>query len=236
MQSPTRLALLFALAAAWLAPLTIPARAQEDAPAPPALGQTQFKPGRDRWPVKTATDDDANEIVAKPVPTTVEALLALPRPADMPLHEANPKYQSRRAKGVETTVYKVEAEVKECRLMPDGDYRVVIQGKSGKTLVLEMPNPDPQFVAPTGRFAKQIGAARQQFEAQCRPAVPMKTVAVGRRAVITGIGFFGHTFRPDQPAEGNLVQLHPVVAIKWLPESPAKSGRDRSQAPAQKPK
>src|ERR1043166_1604584 len=46
-------------------------------PAPQTI-----RPGKDRWSVKTATDPDARKVEAKPVKTTIEEMLKLPRPKD----------------------------------------------------------------------------------------------------------------------------------------------------------
>ena len=117
--------------------------------AKPADTSTQtIRPGKDRWPVKTATDPDARSINPKPEKTSVESLLDLPRPVDLPLRESNPTMQEHRARPVETTVYSVEVDVTDCRLMPDGDYRVTLRGASGKTIVMEMPDTAPGLCSP----------------------------------------------------------------------------------------
>ena len=112
-----------------------------------------------------------------------------------------------------TTVWAVEADITEFRAMPDGDYRVVIRGASGQTMVLEMPKPEADKVKPGSRFAKEIAKARQQFEAKMTPKGNKPAIA---HALITGIGFFGRNYHPDTPVTGNLIQLHPVLNIQWL--------------------
>lgn len=172
------------------------------------------KPTRDRWLVKTASDPDASKVKQKPNITTIEKLLGLPRPADFPLSETPAKYQEKRAEGVETSVYSVEAEIVEYRLMPDGDYRVVIRGGSGETMVLEMPDPAPEFVDPNSPFAYAIKSARNQFSAKFQPEKTSKT-AIGHMKV-TGIGYFGRAYGQKKDVKGNLIQLHPVLDIVWL--------------------
>jgi hypothetical protein len=100
------------------------------APDKPASGMV--KGGRDRWSIKTASDAEAKEIDRTPSKSTVEKLLAIPRPLDMPPDGSNPFFQEHRARPAETTVFSVEADVIDCRLMPDGDYRVTVRGASGK--------------------------------------------------------------------------------------------------------
>lgn len=187
--------------------------------------------GRDRWLIKTASDAEAQEINAKASASTVEKLLAIPRPLDMPLDGSNPFFQQHRARPAETTVFSVEADVIDCRLMPDGDYRVTVRGHSGKTLVLEMPNPAPEFVDPKSKFAGQIKEAREQFSAKFKPEA--RSQPLTGHARITGVGYFGRIYG-NRPAEGNLIQLHPVLNIQWLEKPTAEfSGpAEESEKPA----
>jgi hypothetical protein len=180
--------------------------------SPPARAAAA-KPGKDRWAIKTASDAEAREIAATPSKSTVEELLAIPRPLDMPSDGSNPFFQQHRARPAETTVFSVEADVVDCRLMPDGDYRVTVRGASGKTLALEMPDPAPEFVDPHGKFVGQIKESRDVFGAKFQPERKLKPVMGHAR--ITGVGFFGRTYG-SQKADGNLIQIHPVLKIEWL--------------------
>ena len=128
----------------------------------------------------------------------MESLLDLPRPVDLPLRESNPTMQEHRARPVETTVYTVEVDVTDCRLMPDGDYRVTLRGASGKTIVMEMPDTAPDFIDPTALFVKQMREARISFADKFTPEKTAKSV-VGH-ARITGIGYFGRAYG-DKPVE-----------------------------------
>ena len=208
-------------------------------PAKPAASAT--KPGSDRWSIKTASDVEAKEIDRTPAKSTVEKLLALPRPLDMPLDGSNPFFQTHRAHPAEATVFTVEADVVDCRLMPDGDYRVTVRGASGKTMVLEMPNPGPDYVDPKSKFASDVKAARGQFEAKAQPEKAVKPVS--GHAHITGVGFFGRTYGGKTP-EGNLIQLHPVLKIEWLdkptaefnaPQDTPENGGDKNPASRRAP-
>lgn len=189
--------------------------AQSDkSPAKPDVPQTgASKPGRDRWQIKTASDADAKEINHTPVKSTVESLFSLPRPVDMPMDSYTPFFQEHRARPAETTVWTIEADVTDCRLMPDGDYRVTLKGASGKTMVLEMPNPAPEYVDPQSPFAADLKTARGQFDNKFQPEKASKPVSGHAR--ITGIGFFGRAYG-GKKTEGNLIQLHPVLNVEWL--------------------
>jgi len=180
-----------------------PKKAETPAPA---------RSGRDRWLIKTASDQGANSIARRPEKTTVEKLRALPRPADYPLDVTPEKYQTERAGAVEKTIYTVEADIVEARLMPDGDYRVMIRGAKGETMVLEMPDPDPAITSPSSPFAYAIKSAREQFGTKVKPERTAKPLNLHAR--ITGIGFFGRQYG-KQAATGNLIQLHPVVDFEW---------------------
>lgn len=185
------------------------------------------KPGKDRWLVKTASDPGAGAVNRRPEKTTVEKLRAIPRPADFPPGFTPDRYQTQRAGAVEKTIYTVEADVVECRLMPDGDYHVVIRGASGETMVLEMPDPSPAFTNPNSPFAYAIRAARERFEAKVKPeraATPLNL-----HARITGIGFFGRQYA-KQPAKGNLIQLHPVVDFDWQEKPSTEFASDRRKS------
>jgi len=186
--------------------------------------------GRDRWAVKTASDPDAAHVKTAAIQSTIEKLLALPRPADMPLSDPSPKYQTKRAEPVETSVYAVEADVVDYRLMPDGDYRVTIKGASGQSMELEMPNPDPAFVDPASPFAYAIKSAREQFDAKYHPEKATKQVAAHAR--ITGIGFFARAFGKSGKQSGNLVQLHPVLDIQWLDRPTTQFSTDAAKSKA----
>jgi hypothetical protein len=177
---------------------------------PPA---NAVRSGRDRWSIKTASDVEAQEIDRTPVKSTVEKLLAIPRPLDMPPDGSNPFFQTHRARPAETSVFSVEADVVDCRLMPDGDYRVTVKGVSGKTMVLEMPNPAPEYVDPKSKFAADLKSAREKFDTKIQPERTLKPYSGHVR--LTGIGFFGRTYG-DKKLDGNMIQLHPILNVEWL--------------------
>lgn len=204
---------------------------QADKPAAATPGARTATRERDRWLIKTASDAEAQEIDAKASVSTVEKLLAIPRPLDMPLDGSNPFFQQHRARPAETTAFRVEADVIDCRLMPDGDYRVTVRGVSGRTMVLEMPNPGPEFVDPKSKFAGQIKAAREQFSAKFKPETTSQTLTGHAR--ITGIGYFGRVYG-NRKAEGNLIQLHPVLNIEWL-DKPTEDFTNPKETPEKTP-
>ncbi len=187
--------------------------------------QQTIKREKDRWAVKTAIDPGASEIDTRAIKVTVEELLAMQRPADMSDGKGDPKYQNLRAKPVETTVYVVEAKIVECRHMPDGDYRVKIEGKSGKTMYVEMPNPDPEFVSSVSRFQKDMVKVRKKATDKLKPEAIVKPVSI--YAKLTGVGFFGWSKNMQGQPVGNGIQLHPVLKVDWMKEP---KNNDRSNA------
>src|SRR5207245_1133496 len=88
------------------------------------------KPGVERWPVKTGTDDDValvgkNAFAGKNfgagiVETTVEELVAMPRTPDMSdVTSLNPAFQSKRAIPVEIVIWRLNATIIELKLEAD---------------------------------------------------------------------------------------------------------------------
>lgn len=132
------------------------------------------KPGVERWPVKTGTDQDVatvgknvingHDLGAGIVETTVEELVSVPRPPEMPdPARLNPDFQDRRSAPVEQTVWRIEATITVMKLEADGDYHLVLQGASGETMIGEVPTPTTAFLGDSP-WIKNIGDARQELD------------------------------------------------------------------------
>lgn len=229
-------------AAAKVAPAT-----QSAAPAPPK--PVTEHPGVERWPVKTGTDADVEKVGVNKlngedlgpgiVDTTVEEMVALPRPTDMPpVHSTfslNSFYQDRRAATTETTVWRMTAVITEAKLEQDGDYHLVLKGKSGKTMIGEIPNPDPNYVK-NDVWRADIKVARDTIDKKLggplKPVdfnpqnmapptevrtfpVPDETAAmtkIGAQATIIGVGFFDSSHGQTGVAP-TAIELHPIFSI-----------------------
>jgi hypothetical protein len=165
-------------------------------PVPRALRAAELqperatKPGVERWPVKTGTDQDVDQVVQQIVPTTIEELISIPRPADMqPPTEIFPAYQEHRASPVETTVWQIEAEIIALKQESDGDYHLVLQGASGETMIGEIPTPRPPFVQTTSPWLGNIKTARAAVDSKLlrhlspQDFVPMQGKWVPRRSL-----------------------------------------------------
>jgi hypothetical protein len=131
-------------------------------------------PGSERWPVKTGTDPDrakvgknvvnGNDLGAGIVDTTIEELIALPRPNGLTdVTQDPPAFASVRANITECTIWRIEATIIALKHEHDGDYHLVLQSASGANMVGEIPTPTTVFVGDSPWLAN-IGEARQQVD------------------------------------------------------------------------
>jgi hypothetical protein len=139
------------------------------------MPQMVTSPGSERWKVKTGQDDDRNlvgkniingvSLGAGIVPTTVEELISIPRPPGFENARgfAPKQFDTKRAQPVETTIWRVEVSITVLKLEKDGDFHLVLQGASGKTLVGEIPTPTGPFIGDSP-WLKNIQAARQAVQ------------------------------------------------------------------------
>ena len=155
------------------------------------------KPGVERWPVKTGTDQDVatvgknviqgQDLGAGIVDTTVEELVSVPRPPDMSdPAQLNPDYQNRRSAPVEQTVWQLEATITVIKLEADGDYHLVLQGVSGETMIGEVPTPTTEFLG-NSPWTSNISEARQLLDDKfVKHLSPADFVPMGKRVVPQG--------------------------------------------------
>jgi hypothetical protein len=222
------------------------------APTPaPAPGE---HPGVERWPVKTGTDADIAKVGQNVVngenlgegivATTVEEMLQFPRASNMPpvtsSFAKNSFYQNRRAAPTETTIWKLTATIVEAKLEQDGDYHLVLKGTSGKTMIGEVPNPDPAYVKNPDWLAK-IKVAREAMDQKIgHPLAPVdfdpstmapptherfenapmenETAAmtkINAHATITGVGFFDSSHGQTGVAP-SAIEIHPIFSIEFV--------------------
>ena len=124
-----------------------------------------IKPGKERWPVKTGTDDDIAKVKKTVVPATVEELRSIPRPSSMADPAlVFPAFQRKRAGTTETTIWRVDCNITVIKLEQDGDYHLVLQGPSGDTIIAEIPTPDPPFVVADSPFLDGIRRSRAAID------------------------------------------------------------------------
>ena len=161
-------------------PLALAAAAVPKAPAPQKIA-----PGKERWPVKTGSDDDVAKVNQLVVPATLEELIRIPRPAGMKDPSKTAKaFQKRRAGTTEKTIWRVDCEMLALKMEDDGDYHLVLQGASGEMMVAEIPTPDPPFVKATSPFVDGIRASRKAIDQKFKKTVEaMKLFAMGKTMV-----------------------------------------------------
>ncbi len=132
------------------------------------------KPGSERWPVKTGTDDDValvgknliggSELGAGIVPATAEELIAMPRIPEMEdVFKLNPAFQRKRAQPLELVIWQIDVTITALKLEGDGDYHLVLQGASGETMIGEIPTPTTMFVG-NSPWLDNIRTARQAID------------------------------------------------------------------------
>lgn len=175
------------------------------APAVRYPGLACETPGQRSWAVKTLADPAARTVSLKPRPTTVAALIRLPRPANYHI--------GTRLRGVGTTLFRIRARLVGAQLETDHDIHLdVADPRTGRTMVVEFPDSRCWGVATS--FAKPtMHSARLAFVRACgtveRGFTHLKGVAT-----ITGVGFFDRVHRHAVPgAAANAIELHPALAF-----------------------
>jgi hypothetical protein len=175
-------------------------RARE-ASSPSGGAACRDQSGNPRWPVKTLTDAAVATIDYTPKPTTIHALVAVPRP---PVGLDTP-----RMAGVERTVYRVRVALVKMTLEDDGDIHLIVADPrhTRATMIVELPDTR---CPPTSASAKVVSMrnARAALTRACGRAVAAKRFLKGR-ATITGVGFFD----PLPHRAPNGIELHPVLSF-----------------------
>jgi uncharacterized protein DUF3761 len=191
--------------AAWLTPgadTAAPSSGGHPAPGPALVVCGEC--GVERWAVKTLSDSDARRVqFFDTVSSTVEALVALPRPTVFP--------QGSRDAPVEVTLYRVEARLLWLFTEKDNDYHLVLASPEDSTITMIAEVPDPGCAgACTSGYAETYARVRQRLldylnspQSSARPLVK-----------VTGVGFFDflHGQRGVAP---NGIELHPVLDVEF---------------------
>lgn len=164
-----------------------------------------------RISVKRGSDAGAKRMSRKVVPTTLEHLLSLRRPSDLPADTRSTKYESRRAAPLETTVWSVKARIKEIVLREDGDFYMVIEGANGGRTVAECPDPK---LCVGSAYLKELKKTRAALEAKFHPTKQVQRVDVP--VTLVGVGYFGFQGR-RVPAGAPIGSAAPHAAPDALP-------------------
>jgi hypothetical protein len=159
--------------------------------------------GVERWEIKTLSDPEADQVDRTPVPTTVEALGALPRPARTP--------QSSRVSPVEFTTYQIDAYLGGFRHESDGDVHLILFGMKDQraSMIAEIPDPFCSGACASGLSA-DFAKARAILDQILAEPNPTDQPIVVR---VTGVGFFDRN-HSQIGAAPNIIELHPVLTLE----------------------
>jgi hypothetical protein len=159
--------------------------------------------GVERWQIKTLSDLEADRVDFTPVPTTVEALGALPRPARTP--------QLSRISPVEFTTYQIDAYLGGFRHESDGDVHLILFGMKNQreSMIVEIPDPNCSGACASGLSA-DFAKARAMLDQILAEPNPTDQPIVVR---VTGVGFFDRNHRQIGAAP-NIIELHPVLTLE----------------------
>ncbi|HVS20426.1 MAG TPA: hypothetical protein VHD88_01195, partial [Pyrinomonadaceae bacterium] len=161
--------------------------------------------GVERWSVKTGTDADVGLVnLSSATATTIASLSARAAP--------NPIPDNNRVRPTETTLFVVNATLKEYVLAYDSDYHMVLVDEAGRTMIAEIPAPS--CVGPGSPFASGIAHARAQFDAMFTATTGFQTANVPVQ--VTGVGFFDH-LEGQEGVAPNGIELHPIINIIFNP-------------------
>jgi hypothetical protein len=162
--------------------------------------------GKERWSVKTLSDSRAKLVDFDPKDTTVNQLGSKPSPG---IGRSDP-----RIKGVETTTYRVEAQLIEAKREEDRDIHLVIASPDNPraTMIVEFPDVRCQGTKQSKK-RNAIHRARAAFEGACGTPSSSSFRKLNGTATITGVGFFDvkHGQRGIAP---NGIELHPVLRYR----------------------
>jgi hypothetical protein len=152
--------------------------------------------GSQRWEVKVASDEAAEEIVQKARVITLAELIAY-RTDTIPRGNAR-SYSER-------FIYTVRnVFITHAILENDNDIHLVIEDGNKSTMIAEIPDVDCE-ITERSRFAKRIAAARKTF-------IRYQHTYHKYRFDITGV-FFKDKSHGQTGRAPNNVELHPVISL-----------------------
>ena len=159
--------------------------------------------GGERWAVKTMADPAARLVDLRPRSTTVAALRRLHAPNEL----------GARARGVETTSYRVRARLLAFKLEEDGDIHLVVADpQTGGTMITEFPASYCTIEA-RPRARRLMSRARQSLIRACGSPSSTFFTSLGGVAIVSGVGFFD--FQHGQfGVAPNAIELHPVLSFR----------------------
>jgi len=192
--------------------------------------QHEIKPGVERWPIKTSVPAEADVSHGKAVPYA--DLVKLDDPAGVAKNDH--RYQTTLIPPFANTLGVKEGDIVTTtgwlHLVAgeaDGDYHIQIsdtQDSQATCLIVEVPNPDPEFVA-AADLRPHFQAVRDFIQAKLlRGRSPSPRGSVMQRPTyvqITGQLFYDDAHVVDPPRgkksckAATLWELHPVTDLKF---------------------
>jgi hypothetical protein len=153
--------------------------------------------GKERWPVKTLSDQDRGRVDLRPVPATIRELIAIK------IHEI-PYPDNARMGPEELRTYRIKGRLVEVRHEGDQDLHLILADPDDTSVTMVVEIPAVECVRQSGH-KRELTAARAAVKALHPPVL----------VEVTGVGFFDFIHHP--PVHGgakNGFELHPVLSIK----------------------
>lgn len=163
--------------------------------------------GSSRIEIKHATDPDAKLIDTAPKDITVEDLLATKLPANF--KGGLEDYGDKRIGDFEKSTFRIKGTLKSVVHRKDGDYYLVMEGKTGATAVIEVPDPKLTAGSP---IQSEIQAARSDIESRYHPTDTPRDI--NEPATIEGVGFYGWKGATGAGGHGSAPRLMPGTGFK----------------------
>jgi hypothetical protein len=161
--------------------------------------------GGERWSVKVGRDADAGLVnIGSATATTLAYLTSLSLPASVP--------DNNRVQPTETTMWVVNAMLKQYQKQADSDYHLLLVDGLGHQMIAEIPSPN--CMSPGSPFYSGVLRARADFDARYSATSALKTANV--QVQITGVGFFDYLAGQTGVAP-NGIELHPIIDIVFSP-------------------
>ena len=176
--------------------------------------------GKERWPVKVATDKMQDRVDPTPVPITIAKLRLIDAPIN-PNIRKNSRYAP-----TELTTYEVTATLTVVKSQKDEDYHLVIKDNKGRTMIVESPSPD---CAEGSVFLDEITSVRQAIDSELGGPIHGKK-KLKRLVTVTGVGFFDRIHDQEGVAP-NGIELHPLLSIDFHPDKSIEDMRKRLSKP-----
>jgi hypothetical protein len=166
-----------------------------------ATASTQGCGVRGRALLGALGDGDARRVTLDARTTSIAALAALRRPAQLPSH---------RRDGFERQAWRVAAQITEYRLASNGAVRLILFD-GGAYMRAELP--PLACLTPRTPARRAMADTRTRFLAACGKATPQWR-SLGAVGYVTGVGFWGsRSWRQSAP---NGAELHPVVSLRLI--------------------